>query len=235
MMSFLCIDFPLSWCIIILELLDRLARPSIYGDTQHTWRNRNSMSETYLITDHGAMPNSSELQTETIQNVINLCKDHGGTVIIPKGRFRIAGLRLWSDMTLILESGAELIGSENCDDYQVFDIPQNMHLHTDMEMIPVYYKNRPWETYRRAMISAYGGKNISIIGHPDSHINGMDCSDPEGEEGYRGPHGIFVTNVENLNLEGYSIENCGNFAHQIDTCTNIRIKNTRCVGGRDGV
>lgn len=190
--------------------------------------------QTYRITDYGVRPDAPELQTAAIQKVLDLCRDTGGTVVIPKGRFRIAGLRLWPDMTLKLESGAWLIGSEDCEDYEIFDIPDGMQLHTDMEMIPVYYKSRPRKEYRRAMISVYGGKNVSIIGEMDSHIDGSNCSDPNGEEGYRGPHGIFATNVHNLTLMGYTISNCGNFAHQIDTCTNITIKNTTCTGGSDG-
>lgn len=78
------------------------------------------------------------------------------------------------------------------------------------------------------------GKNISIIGEPGSLIDGDDCSDPSGEEGYRGPHGIFITNVENITLKGYTIRNCGNFMHQIDNCMNITVQNVNCYGGSDG-
>lgn len=193
------------------------------------------MNNRYVITDYGVEPNSSRLQTEAIQTVFDLCKAKGGTVVVPCGEFRTGGLQMWSDTTLYLESGAQLIGSDYSEDYAVFPVPDGVELRTDMELITQYYENKPWDTYRRAIISVYGGKNISIIGEKGSLIDGNDCCDPLGEEGYRGPHGIFITNVQNLRLEGYEIANCGNFMHQIDNCQNINIKNVKCTAGSDGV
>lgn len=194
----------------------------------------NTMNNRYVITDYGVEKNSPELQTDELQSVFDLCRENGGTVVIPCGEFRTAGLRMWSGTTLYLESGAKLFGSEECDDYEIFDIPEGVELRTDMEMISRYYNDRPWAAYRRAIISVYGGKDIAVIGEEGSLIDGCDCTDPDGEEGYRGPHGLMITNVENLTLSGYTIANCGNFMHQIDNCRNITIKNVTCLGGSDG-
>lgn len=189
----------------------------------------------YTITDYGIEANSKNLQTEKIQRVFDMCRENGGTVVIPKGRFLTGGLRMWSDTTLYLESGAQLIGSDVCEDYGVFEVPAGVELRTDMEMISQYFKNRKWDEYRRAIISVYGGKNISVIGEEGSLIDGDDCTDPKGEEGYRGPHGFMITNVENITLKGYTIANCGNFMHQVDNCRNITMNNVTCLGGSDGI
>ncbi len=189
----------------------------------------------YIITDYGVIPGKAELQTKEIQAVLDFCKEGGGKVIIPAGNYRVSSLRMWSDTTLYLCSGARIEASEVCEDYEVFPVPEGVELRTDMEMITQYYENRPWETYRRAILSVYGGKNIAVIGEPDSHIDGMHCADPEGEEGYRGPHGIFITNVDGIEFRGYSIENCGNFMHQIDNCRNLTMTNVSCIGGSDGI
>ncbi len=193
------------------------------------------MAKEYILTDHQVLPNIDALQTEAIQAVFDLCKKDGGTVIVPHGRYRTGGLRMWSNTTLILQSGAYLIGSDICEDYAVFEVPETVALRTDMELITQYYENRPWKEYRRAILSVYGGENIAILGAPDSHIDGDDCTDPHGEEGYRGPHGIFITNVEHLTLSGYTIENCGNFMHQIDNCRDIHVHNVTCLGGSDAI
>lgn len=189
----------------------------------------------YRITDFGVVPGLQELQTEKIQQVFDMCKEGGGRVIVPEGTYRVGGLRMWSDTVLYLESGAKLIGSDICEDYAVFPVPEGVKLCTDMELITYYYGKEPWSEYRRAIISVYGGKNISIIGEEGSLIDGDDCSDPLGEEDYRGPHGIFITNVENITLKGYRIINCGNFMHQIDNCSNITMRDLLCEGGSDGV
>ena len=190
---------------------------------------------TYIVTEYGVRPDADSFQTLKIQAVLDRCRNEGGKVVFPRGNYRVSSLRMWSDTTLYLCSGARLEASEVCEDYEVYPIPDGMELHTDMEMITQYYENRPWPEYRRAIISVYGGRNIAIVGEPDSHIDGMNCADPHGEEGYRGPHGIFITNVDGVTLSGYSIENCGNFMHQIDSCRNITMHNVSCIGGSDGV
>lgn len=189
----------------------------------------------YKVTDYGVIANLGALQTEALQAVFDLCRVQGGTIVLPEGRYYTGGLRMWSDTTLYLERGAMLIGSDRCEDYPVFEVPEGVELRTDMELITQYYDNRPWETYRRAILSVYGGKNIAVIGEEGSRIDGQDCTDPAGEEGYRGPHGLFITNVENLTMKGYTISNCGNFMHQIDNCRNITMRSVTCTGGSDGI
>lgn len=192
------------------------------------------MHEEYVITDYGAVPDSSALQTQKIQSALDKCRQAGGTVIIPKGEFRTGALRMWSDTTLILEDGAKLTGSDICEDYAVFDIPDHVEMRSDMEMITSYY-GKPWDTYRRAIITVYGGKNIRIIGYGNAVIDGSDCCDPNGEEGYRGPHGIFISSVSGVELSGYTICGCGNFMHEINNSADIHIGKVTCSGGSDGV
>lgn len=192
------------------------------------------MSPKYFITDFDIMPDSSELQTQKIQSVFDMCKDSGGTVVIPKGEYHTGALRMWSDTTLILEDGSRLVGSDICENYEIFDIPDNIEMRSDMEMITSYF-GKPWSAYRRAIITVYGGKNIRIIGCGNAVIDGSDCCDPNGEEGFRGPHGIFISSVEKAELAGYTICNCGNFMHEINNSTDIHISGVTCLGGSDGV
>lgn len=188
----------------------------------------------FLITDYGVKENCTDLQTAAIQAVFDLCKESGGTVVIPKGRFYTAALYMHSNTTLYLESDAELLGSDNCDDYEVFPIPDHVDMRSDMELITQYY-GTPWETYRRAIISAYGEKNITIFGEPGSAIDGVHCYDPDGEEGYRGPHVIFLSCCENVLLEGYTARFAGNFLHEANNCKNLTMRRVTCLGGSDGI
>lgn len=192
------------------------------------------MMNRYVITEHGVLENCTDLQTDKIQAVFDMCKENGGTVIIPKGRFYTAALYMHSNTTLYLERGAELYGSENCDDYEVFDIPEDVDMRSDMELITQYY-GTPWKNYRRAMITAYGEKNISIIGECDSVFDGVNCYDPDGEEGYRGPHIIFLSCCENVLFEGYTARHSGNFLHEANNCKNITMRRVTCLGGSDGI
>ena len=189
----------------------------------------------YRLTDHGIAPGAAYPQTEAIQKVLDLCENGGGTVVFPKGTYRVAGLLLHSDTTVYLESGAVLLGSENCGDYAVFDVPKGVALRTDMEMIPRYFGFKKRAEYRRAMLSAYGEENVAIIGEPGSVIDGRNCWDGDGEEGYRGPHGVFLSNCRHVTLKGYTIRHSGNFMHQLDACENVSMTDVTCLGGSDGV
>jgi hypothetical protein len=178
--------------------------------------------------------NCDELQTQAFQKVFDMCKENGGMVVVPKGKYHVAALRMWSNTTLYLESGAEIYGSDNCDDYEVFPIPEGMEMRSDMELISQYY-GTPWETYRRAMITAYGEKNISIIGETNSVLDGRNCYDPDGEEGYRGPHIVFFSCCENVLFEGYIARHSGNFLHEANNCRNLTMRRVTCLGGSDGI
>lgn len=193
----------------------------------------------FVITEHGVKGDCTEYQTEAIQRVLDLCREGGGTVVIPAGAFYVASLRMWSGTTLLLRDGARLIGSEECGDYEVYDVPEGVELRTDMELISQYYEmtheGGPWAEYRRAMISAYGERDLAIIGEGDATIDGRHCYDAEGEEGYRGPHGVFFTNCENVELRGYTITSSGNFMHQLDNCRHTHMVDVTCLAGSDGI
>lgn len=189
----------------------------------------------YLVTDYGVAENSAALQTERLQAVLDLCRGEGGTVVIPKGRFYTAALYLHSDTTLYLEAGAELYGSACCDDYAVFPIPPGLEMRSDMEMIPQYYGGRLFANYRRAILSSYGEENISVIGEAGAVIDGVNCYDPDGEEGYRGPHAIFLSCCRNVRLEGYTVRHSGNFLHEANHCRDLTMRRVTCLGGSDGI
>ncbi len=191
--------------------------------------------ETYHISDYGVRPDTPEFQTAQIQAVLDLCKNGGGKVIFPAGTYRIASLRLWSDTTIYLEAGAQLFGSTNCNDYTVFDLGKDFEYFTDSEAFAHNRGYRRPDTYRRAMLSAFGERNITITGEPGSLIDGMRCYDAKGEENFRGPHGIFMSSCKNITLTGYTIQHTGNFMHQLDNCENVRLDHVTALAGHDGI
>ena len=187
----------------------------------------------YIITEHGVREGYAELQTKEFQAVLDLCREGGGEVVVPRGKFYVGSLYMHSNTTLYLCRGAEIVGSDDCNDYEVYST-EGIEMRSDMEMITQYY-GTPWETYRRAIISSYGEKNIAIIGEGESFIDGSNCYDEGGEEGYRGPHAIFFSCCENVRLENYTACHSGNFLHEANNCKNITMRRVTCLGGSDGI
>lgn len=75
-----------------------------------------------VVTDFGAVGDGKTLCTNQIQKAIDLCSE-GGRVIIPKGVFRSGAIYLKSNITLYLDEGAKLLGSDNIEDFPVMGYP----------------------------------------------------------------------------------------------------------------
>ncbi len=192
------------------------------------------MKMKYIITDFGVR-NCDSLQTKEIQAVIdNAFLQGGGTVVVPKGVFLTATLRLRSNITLYLESGAVLKGSLNPDDYCEY-------LNDTLEPIDTskYPENprslNPTSRWHNSLIKAIDAENVSIIGEPGSFIDGSNVFDEVGEEHYRGPHGIAMHNCKNLYFEGYTVLHSSNWAHNIQRSENLHFKNVTVYAGHDGI
>ncbi len=209
------------------------------------------MTNEYIITDFGVTCDIDEPQTEKIQAVLDLCfTNGGGTVIIPKGSFKTGGIRLRSNTTLYLKSGARLIGNRNPEDYNILSKdtlePLNDADRYDDYWIPRYMRTQNGQSntdffkfagsrWNNALIRALHAENVSIIGEADSFIDGADCFDEHGEEFYRGPHAISIHHCSNIKLSGYTVENSANWAHNIKSCENIQCSNVTAIAGHDGI
>lgn len=214
-----------------------------------------NMGKIINILEFGAVANTDELQTDKIQKAIDVCfANGGGTVEIPKGKYLTGDIRIRSNVTLYLRSGAEIIGSRNAEDYfnhindsieplekeQITDAPY-VHLSTikgetqyEENKTEYRFKRFPASRWNNALIRGIDAKNIRIIGEEGAVIDGNNCFDEQGEEGYRGPHGITLFNCSGVELSGYTIQNTGNWAHNLLFCDNIKVDGISVLAGHDG-
>ncbi len=191
----------------------------------------------FIVTDYGVVIDSNALQTEKIQNVLDLCKNSGGRVVFPKGKYYTASLYVYSNTEIYLESGAVIIGSDEISDYSEFAIPENVEPYHDYIVLkPQIDKyNIKCEGYTLSLFTSINEKNISYIGEKDSLIDGVHCFNAKGDQDYRGPHTIWMTACENITVKGINITRSGNFALQIDGSSNVLIENINVTRGEDGV
>ena len=75
--------------------------------------------------------------------------------------------------------------------------------------------------------------DINISG--EGVIDGMDCFDPNGEEGFRGAHLFNYTNCENIDVSGLTFKNSGNYTNAVFNCKNVRYSNIKVIGGHNAV
>lgn len=189
-----------------------------------------SMSTILNITETGAKADSS-LQTMAIQAAIDLCHQNGGgEVLIPAGQFLTGALLLRSNVTLHLMAGARLLGSPNYEEYRMDTVDYTDPI-CPLARRPAEYRHSRWHN---AMICAFDCDNIGIVGQ-GALLDGADCYDAKGEEGFRGPHLSFFSGCSNIRLEGYTISRSANYAHLLEDCANVFIKDVTILGGHDGI
>src|SRR5437899_2897007 len=75
-------------------------------------------ADTCDVKSYGATGNGTTKDTAAIQKAINACTG-GGTVVFTNGTYLTAPLFLKSNITLNVESGATILGSQTTSDYKV--------------------------------------------------------------------------------------------------------------------
>ena len=161
------------------------------------------------ILDFGAKISDS-LQTQAIQQAVDaVYLAGGGRVVVPCGIFHTGGIRLHSRVELYLQTGAILRGSRNPDDYNEFwkDTLQPVR---DESVSGKPGSACATSRWCNGLIRVLDAENVKITGEPGSYIDGGNCYDPTGEEGYRGPHAISVWRCRGLTLRGYTVTDSAN-------------------------
>ena len=81
---------------------------------------KTSEAKIFNIKSYGAIGDSITMDTKSIQNAIDDCNSNGGGKIwIPAGKYQIGTIWLKSNITLSLDHGAELLGSQDLKDYPI--------------------------------------------------------------------------------------------------------------------
>ncbi|MDO4294818.1 MAG: glycosyl hydrolase family 28 protein [bacterium] len=186
----------------------------------------------FSVLDYGAKSDATHLQTKALQAAIDAChKAGGGEVLIPEGTYLTGSLRLYSHITLHLLSKAKLLGSNDYKDYEDFHVPSTLGYLKD----PFYVKE--WNLppyYIYGLICAFDEEDICIVGEEGAVLDGQDCQDTKGEEGFRGPMGIIFCRCHHLRLQGYTFQNSANWSHQLDSCKEVAIEGVTILAGHDG-
>ena len=89
------------------------------------------------------------------------------------------------------------------------------------------------EYSKDALIFGENATGFSIQG--EGIIDGVDCFNPRGEEGFRGPHCIKLRNCSNFSIRDITIRNSGNWAINCRNCSDGVLEKVFIRGGHDGL
>ena len=94
--------------------------PAWFSDT--TKVSQEMLGKRYVITEYGVSTDSTVVQTERIQAVINKAsQEGGGVVVVPKGVFLSGSLFFKQGVNLLVEEGGMLKGSDRIRDFKLVE------------------------------------------------------------------------------------------------------------------
>jgi len=150
-------------------------------------------------------PSGRTLMTITIQKAIDKCAENGGGLV----RFTSG---VYFSGTILLKDHVKLVLEKGA-------LIKGSTRYSD-------YKND-------AFFFGHDLNDVTITG--SGVIDGVDCYNPDGEEGFRGPHCIRLINCRNIILEGITIKNSANWAINCRNCSKAIVTNVTILGGHDGL
>ena len=189
------------------------------------------------VKDLGAKADGVSDDTYFAQMAIDSCPA-GGKIVFTEGVYYVRPLVLKSDITVELKKGAVLLGSPNENDYPY--IPARTYV-KGKERIIATWEGEPFDCHQ-SFISAYGQKNIKIIG--EGVIDGnADKSTwwatPKGRKVARGRL-VFLNNCKNIVFHGVTCRNSASwnlhpFFSQNLAFYDLRIQNPYTGPNTDGL
>lgn len=175
----------------------------------------------FNVRDHGATGDGKTHDTAALNKAVAACAAAGGgQVLFPPGVYLTGTIHLKSNITLLLEAGAQIVGTSDLDQYQNFNPPGST---------PLADRNR----WHRALLLGVDVENVAITGQ--GLINGNKVFDPRGEERMRGPHTILFGNSRNIALRDVSIMDSANYAVMLEFTSQVEVRGVKITGGWDGV
>ena len=168
---------------------------------------------TFDVRRYGAQGDGQTLDTEAIQQAIDSChRAGGGKVYLAGGTFVSGTLYLKSYVTLYLEAGAVLRGSNNLEDFP--SIPSRYPSYTGT-----------LET-NKALIYAEDAQHISIEGRGTIDGNGDHWVDgPYGFPSFsKRPRIIHLRACENVTVRDVTLYNSASWVQSYQSCKNLVIE-----------
>ncbi len=185
----------------------------------------------------GAKADGVSDDTYYVQMAIDSCPK-GGRVVFDEGVYLVRPVTLASDITIELKKGAVLLGSPKEEDYPY--IPAREYVN-GKERVLATWEGEPFDCHQ-SFVSAYGKKNIKIVG--EGAIDGnADKSTwwatPKGRKVARGRL-VFLNNCKNVVFHGITCRNSASwnlhpFFSQNLSFYDLRIQNPYTGPNTDGL
>ncbi len=200
-----------------------------------------SQAQQYFnVTIYGAKKDSSALATQAIKKAIDAAsKQGGGTVYFPPGKYKTGPVHLKSNITILIDAGAEIHFTDNFDAY--LPMVESRWEGTDVtNFSPLFYANKAENIAikGRGLIDGHGKKwwaysEVHVKKSPGSkwqdefHRLNKDILRPDlpgwVERGFLRPPFIQFMHCKNVLIEGITIRNSPFWTVNPEFCENVTV------------
>lgn len=189
-----------------------------------------SKGKAYIATEYSINENSTQIQTEQFQALIDrIAAEGGGVLVIPKGVFMSGAIHFPKGVHLYLEKEGMLKGSDDIADYPVCD--------TRIEGESC--------VYFPALINADDADGFTIFGSGTIDGNGMRswvafrrrrmwnpaCTNKDEQRARL----IFISNSKNVTIAGVTIQNSQFWSCHLYRCKKVKVLECRITSPHEPV
>ena len=193
----------------------------------------NLYSKDYKASLFGIESNGTTLNTTSIQKAIDYIHENGGgRLVFYVGRYLTGTIHLKSNVTIHLEEGAILVGSDNPFDYERIGYWMALIFAHDQENIGITGKG------------VIDGRGYLVANNILSMVHKGIIKDPSGllydrpREGIR-PQNIYFKGCRNIHIQGIMLKDPASWNQQYDQCTNLVVEDllvdSKSYWNNDGV
>ena len=196
---------------VLLSITLVFGTTQLFGRDNHALvaaGNQAALAKVFNIKSYGAIGNGVAMETEAIQKTIDACQAAGGGIVwVPAGDFQIGTIWLRSNITLSLDYGASLLGSQKIADYKTEGL------------------SIPREGGPHCLIYAENASNIVIEGLGVIDGRGTPEFFPRirsrGKETSKRPRLIRMVNCDQLTFSGVTYKRPAFWGLHLIDCRNI--------------
>lgn len=187
-----------------------------FADTVKT--DVNSLGRFYRVTDYGVQADSTIIQTEAVQRVIDRCATEGGGVVVIPGNVTVlTGALFFKPKThLHIEEGAQLKGIDDIRHYPLID------MHMEGKMIK----------YFAALVTAVGCDGFTITGRGTINGNARRFWDEFWIRRKMNPHCtnleamrpqlVYIAESDDVTVDGVRLVNSAFWTNHLYKCSRVR-------------
>ncbi|MCI6119821.1 MAG: glycosyl hydrolase family 28 protein [Prevotella sp.] len=189
----------------------------------------NALGKRFVITDYGVGNDSTVVQTNAIQAVIDKAAENGGVVVVPKGTFLSGALFFKQGTHLMVEEGGKLKGSEYIADFPI--------LETRIEGQTC--------KYFAALVNADNIDGFTIAGKGTIDGNGyhyweefwirrkwnQQCTNKDEQR----PRLVYISNCKNVTVQDVRLQNSPFWTNHLYRCDHVRYLDCHIYAPTQGV